>query len=73
MGIKEQLILVLQKWFLSILAFLQPLSVLKDVECTDMHSGLLAGKCLSDLLFPVDHHGQPHSSSCVIALPITEV
>jgi hypothetical protein len=44
----------LQKWFLSILRFLQSHSVLKDGECTNMHSRLLAGKCLSDLLFTGD-------------------
>jgi hypothetical protein len=58
MGIKKQLMLVLQKWFLSFLGFLQPQSILKDVECTDMHSRLMAGNYSSDLLFAVDHHGQ---------------
>jgi hypothetical protein len=50
--------LVLQKWFLSFLKFWQLQSVLKDNECTDMHRGLMAGKCLSDLLLAVDRHGQ---------------
>jgi hypothetical protein len=50
--------LVLQKWFLSFLWFSEPQSELKDVECIDMYSGLGTGKCLSDLLFTVDRHGQ---------------
>jgi hypothetical protein len=37
--------------------FLQPLSVLKDVERTDVQWAL-AEKCLINLLFTVVHHGQ---------------
>jgi hypothetical protein len=47
MSIQKQLMLILQKWSLSLLKVKQPQSVLKDVECTDMYSGLLAGKYLS--------------------------
>ena len=54
---EKQLLLVLVCWyFFRSSRFSQPQSVLKDVECTDMHSWLLAGKCL---LFAVDCHGLP--------------
>jgi hypothetical protein len=36
--------LVLQNWFLSFLMVKHPVSVLKDVECTDRYIGLLVGK-----------------------------
>jgi hypothetical protein len=45
--------------FFSFFKVKQLQSVLKDIECTEMFSGILAGKYLSDpLLFAVDHHDQ---------------
>jgi hypothetical protein len=56
--------LVTQKWLLAFLKVLQSPSILKDVECTDMHSGLLAGKYLSDyLIFAAVSHDQLICSS----------
>jgi hypothetical protein len=64
--------LVLQMRFL-LFKVKQPRSVLKDVECTDMNSGLLVGKYLSDhLLFAVDHHGQPLCPPSVFSFFLTQ-